>query len=415
VSRHFDTDPFPGRPRILFVGHGDSSHTHSWIELLEGAEINVRLFSLPSGAPPQTWPVRTYVSTYKTPALDQATRRQLFSHRRIARLAKYGYAQVALSSVRRLPERWLASVVREWRPDVIHTFGLRGGGEFYFGARERYGLGGIGRWLLQLRGASDLTLDRLDPERAPFLRRILADADQVLADNRVDLGFACELGVSERQITPMVTVPGTGGVDFEALASRWQGPTSSRRLILWPKAYEFFQSKALPVFEALKIAWDRLGDCEIVMLAAQPETIAWHRTLPEPIRRASRIVERIPRREVLEMMGRARVMLAPSLLDGTPNAMFEAMASGAFPILSPLDAIRAVVEDGTNTLFARNLYPHEIADALVRAMSDDVLVDEASRRNLELVGRIASRDAIRPTIVEYYHALAAGAHAELAR
>lgn len=405
--RTFDTDPYPGRPRILFVGYGDSSHTHSWIELLDGAELNVRLFSLPTGAPPPTWDVRTYVSMYRTPALDPANRRQLFSHRRAPRLAKYAYGQLVHDSVRRLPERWLAEVVRQWRPDIIHTFGLRGGGEFYFGARKRYGLAGIGRWLLQFRGASDLTLDRLDETRAPEIRAMIAEADQVLADNRVDLGFAAELGMNESQLTPMVTVPGTGGIDIDALSSRWSGPTSSRRLILWPKAYEFFQSKALPVFEALKLAWDRIEPCEIVMLAAQPETIAWHRTLPEPLRNASRILERIPRAEVLAMMGRARVMLAPSLLDGTPNAMFEAMASGALPILSPLDTIRPVVGEPDNVLFARNLYPHEIADALVRAMSDDRLVDDASRRNLELVGRIANRATIRETIREYYAELAA--------
>jgi hypothetical protein len=404
--RTFDTDAYPGRPRILFVGYGDSSHTHSWVDLLDDAELNVRLFSLPTGAPPASWDVRTYVSMYKTPALDPANRRQLFSHGRAARLSKFAWSQMTLGSVRRLPERWLADVIREWRPDVIHTFGLRGGGEFYFGARKRYGLEGIGSWLLQFRGASDLTLDRLDEMKAPEMRRMIAEADQVLADNRVDLGFASELGMKESQLTPMVTVPGTGGIDIDALRSRWSGPTSSRRMILWPKAYEFFQSKALPVFEALKLAIDKIEPCEIVMLAAQPETIAWYRTLPESIRSVSRIVERVPRDEVLEMMGRARVMLAPSLLDGTPNAMFEAMASGAFPILSPLDTIRPVVSAEENVLFARNLYPNEIADALVRAMTDDGLVDAASRRNLELVGRIANRATIRKTIREYYGELA---------
>ena len=45
-------------------------------------------------------------------------------------------------------------------------------------------------------------------------------------------------------------------------------------------------------------------------------------------------------------MTRARVMLAPSLVDGTPNSMFEAMASGALPIVSPLETIRDEVKRG---------------------------------------------------------------------
>ncbi len=54
----------------------------------------------------------------------------------------------------------------------------------------------------------------------------------------------------------------------------------------------------------------------------------------------------------------------------------------------------------------RNLYPHEIAQALSRAMSDDILVDEAAKRNLEVVRRRADRSKIGPRVVEYYKALA---------
>jgi glycosyltransferase involved in cell wall biosynthesis len=99
-------------------------------------------------------------------------------------------------------------------------------------------------------------------------------------------------------------------------------------------------------------------------------------------------------------------MLAPTLIDGIPNSLYEAMASGAFPILSPIETILSVVKNEENVLFARNLYPHEIADALARAMTDDALVDAASQKNLELVRRVASRDLIRPRVIEFYEWLA---------
>ena len=64
----FDADPYPGRPKILFVGPAESTHTRSWIDLLDKSELNVRLFALPSvsglGLPPENWKVRTYVTTY---------------------------------------------------------------------------------------------------------------------------------------------------------------------------------------------------------------------------------------------------------------------------------------------------------------------------------------------------------------
>jgi glycosyltransferase involved in cell wall biosynthesis len=132
-------------------------------------------------------------------------------------------------------------------------------------------------------------------------------------------------------------------------------------------------------------------------------------TLPEEMRRSMRLRDRVPRAEALDAMKRARVMLAPSLVDGTPNSMFEAMAAGALPVVSPLETIVPVVKDGRNVLFARNLYPEEIASALVRAMTDDALVDEAARLNLELVGRVANREEVRARVVKFYDSLAAEA------
>ena len=46
ITGHFNSDPFPGRPRILFIGLGENTHTHSWIDLLEDAGLIVRVFCM---------------------------------------------------------------------------------------------------------------------------------------------------------------------------------------------------------------------------------------------------------------------------------------------------------------------------------------------------------------------------------
>jgi glycosyltransferase involved in cell wall biosynthesis len=143
------------------------------------------------------------------------------------------------------------------------------------------------------------------------------------------------------------------------------------------------------------------------MIGMIPETRMWYWNLPERIRQVCHPEDRIPRDKMLALMVQARVMLAPSLVDGTPNSMFEAMAAGAFPIVSPLETIRPLVENERNVLFARNLYPDEIAEALCRAMSDDDFVDRAAERNLEIVYKKANRSEIRPRVIEYYERLAA--------
>jgi hypothetical protein len=407
MNGRFSSDPFPGRPRILFIGLGENTHTHSWIDLLEGNHFNIRLFSMPTGSPPDDWTTRTYVTSYHGPRIRSNSRTPLYPANSARRFVKRQVARaMGMRDVEALAGRWLAKIVREWRPDIIHTLGIEQGGEFYLHVRRKFGLDGIGKWVLQTRGGSDLALTHLDPVRRKQLVDVLGSCDQLISDNEQNLHIARELGVREEQLATIAPVPGTGGIDVESLHQKWLGPTSSRRIIVWPKAYDSAWGKMLPTFEALKLIWDRVQPCEIYMLSMNQESKMWFWSLPENIRRSCRPLERVARSEVLKIMPKARVMLAPALIDGVPNSLYEAMACGAFPIVSPIETILPVVKDEENVLFARNLYPNEIADALARAMTDDALVDAAAQRNLELVRRIANRDLIRPRVIEFYERLA---------
>ena len=408
MNSSFETDAYPGRPKILFIGPGDSTHTHSWVELLENEPFNVRLY-IPPGlvSPPDNWKVRTYITAYERGPLDPTIRKRLIDKGKARRLVDRNVARARSRTwnSNRYAEEWLAQIIRSWRPHIIHTFSLEAA-EFYFTVRRDYRFENAVKWVLQTRGGADLAWSHHNPELRGKIGEVLRACDQLLSDNTQNFRIGRELGVREEQLSSIGTVPGTGGIDVKELAERWNGSPSTRRVILWPKVYEWPWSKAMPIYEALKLSWDRIQPCEVEMLAATPDARMYYWTLPEDMRRACHLRERVPRSEALRVMTRARVMLAPSLVDGTPNSMFEAMAAGALPIVSPLETIRPLVKDEENVLFARNLYPEEIATALIRAMMDDELVDEAARRNLELVSRIANRDEVRARVVKFYESLA---------
>ncbi len=494
-SKEFDIDPYPGKPKILFIGHSQSTHTHSWIDLLSGSEFNIRLFGVPTGYPPVNWKIHTYVTIQQLPeGLDSDIRqclhptpedwmgyraeaqerdRQLrardeeFQRKagerneeverqwqalkkspvyRLSALAIRGLDRI--NSVLGMPriyqelrtppvvpedsavkpgvlkdiplvippqpkavsaEAWLARIIQEWQPDIIHTLGLDHdqGGFFYYGVRKTFGLEKHGKWVLQLRGGSDLTLNRHDPEMVVRIREVLKECDRIVCDNTRNIDYAEEMGVPREKFAEIVPIPGTGGIDLEGFSNASDVmPSQRERIALWPKAYNCPWSVALPVFEALKIAWDRIKPCTIHMLAMTPDARMWYNALPPDIRPHCHVRDRIPRQEVLSLMQQSRVLLAPSLVDGVPNTLYEAMATGAFPVVSPLETIASVVEHERNVLFARNLYPHEIADALIRAMNDDALVDGAAQRNLDLVRRIADRTSISRRVSAFYGILA---------
>ena len=299
---------------------------------------------------------------------------------------------------------YLAELITTWQPDIIHTLGINPASYFFLDTLKRHGLKGIGKWIVQARGGPDLELNRLQTFHRKRIQDVFMECDGFIADNEKNYQNALELGIEPSRCAPFGRVPGTGGLDFDKLANLRQGKPSTReRLIVWPKAYECPQSKALPVFEALCIAAEKITQpFHIFMLASIPETRAWFAALPIRIKNVSSIMERVPRSEVLSLMGRSRVMLAPSILDGIPNSLLEAMALGTFPIVSPLETITPVVKNKINVLFARNLYPQEIAEALVNAMEDDELVDNAAEKNFELVKSIADKHIIKKKITTFY-------------
>jgi glycosyltransferase involved in cell wall biosynthesis len=407
MTTSFDADQYLGRPRILFVGLANSSHTHSWIELLANEPINVRLFSSSDYLPPDEWKVKTYVTAYNSGQLDPDLRVRLFDKGKGARFVDRMAAKVGRrpQEIAELKLKWLSEVVQRWQPDIIHTLGLDAA-NFYFAARRKFGLEQISKWLLQTRGGSDLALAHVNPQLRENIGEVLRACDQFLSDNLENFRIARELGVADSQLAEIAPIPGTGGIDVDSLASDGQALPSSRRMILWPKAYECPWSKALPVLEALKMCWQEIQPAEVEMLALDNETHSWFLTLPPEIRQRCRTTERVPRNRALQLMRKARVMLAPSLVDGVPNSMYEAMAAGALPIVSPLVTLRPLVTEGRNVLFARNLYPEEIATALSRAMTDDALIDAVAENNRELVGRLADRNDIRARVIRFYEDLA---------
>jgi glycosyltransferase involved in cell wall biosynthesis len=317
----------------------------------------------------------------------------------------------AMSACRRLYQRnegsWivsrLAQVIKDWQPHLIHTIGIDPAGFYAFEAIRRQSGTFRGKWVLQVLGGADLELTRFQDA---FRRRIAIMADVaacIMCCNQRNVDHLLSLGVPVGRISP-TRIPGSGGIDVDSLSTGTE-PSSRRRLILWPKGYEAPWSKALPVLEALHDAWPQIRPCRIVVLAASPELRAWLPTLPDDMRAAIAMHDRVPLSAAHAFLRQARVMLAPTLIDGLQISLLEAMAAGALPIVSPLSSFPPALVDGQNALFARNLYPNEISAALCRAMADDALVDQAAAANLPLVRGIADLHTTAPAVVAVYRDL----------
>ena len=88
----------------------------------------------------------------------------------------------------------------------------------------------------------------------------------------------------------------------------------------------------------------------------------------------------------------AWVSVSPSVHDGTPNTLLEAMACGCLPIAGDLESIREWVVDGENGLLVDPNDPIAVARAIVRGLSEAGLREEAARRNVALIEARADRN-----------------------
>ena len=391
-------DYFPGRPKILFVCLMKSTHTHSWLSLLKDMNINVRAFAV-DGVIPNYFNLSPHLLTdnylYRFSGKD-------FYWNKLGIIMR-GSAILFGKDILSLDNLFLARAVRAWKPDIVHTLGLEPASYVFLKAREILGSKQKAKWIVTARGGPELTIKSNIPEVAENLANVFRACDQFIADNQHNYDLAMNLGLEKHKMCSLGVVPGTGGIDIDSIISKGDIlPSKKKRIILWPKAYECPASKALPVFEALTLCWDRISPCEVYMTAMTQETMMWFMNLPEHIRKSCHISERIPRSDLLDIMLRSRVLLTPSLTDGIPNVLYEAMASCVFPIVSPIDTLQNIVSEEDNVLFARNLYPNEISNALIRAMNDDELVDSAAKRNVELVKSIANKNIIANNVYKNY-------------
>lgn len=389
------------KKKILFIGPAHGSHTHAWVNLLDHSQFEVRVFGVQNSDANSGMKCFTYNFDKHFPFTGPLNQNWVHQAYRIF-IKKF---LLRGESVDFQEKYWLSRIIKVWQPDIIHTLGFDAAAYFYLEVKKLFKFDYSGVWVTTVRGGPELAVFRLLPEKEKKIKEVLTDCDQLIADNNENYQIAIQMGLNPKKVSSLGFVPGTGGVDIEGLMKLRKKKTAESRLILWPKAYECIASKATPVLEAIKIAWPKIKPCKIIMTATMPETALWFETLPAEIKKFCQIGARLDRDELLKIMGKARVLLAPSLLDGIPNSLYEAMATGALPIFSPLETIKKVVKDKKNVLFARNLYPEEIAQALVKAMNDDKLVNAIVQNNFRLVKVIADRKKIAQKVNAYYDQL----------
>lgn len=397
--------------RILFVGELQSSHAMNWIDLLAPFKGEFEIQGLHIGIAP---PPEMNYPIFKVSDLSILEKRgfifNLGSHNFALRrndsewedlVRAVGYIH-GFGDYNKLQLDNVVRVLQAFRPHIIHTLGIFPASAFFL--RVLYlspDLGCNPTWIVQARGGPDIALNRKNPGLSPEIKAILSYCHCFIADNQQNYNFALDMGLAPEKISMTGPVPGGGGIEPSAFGEV-PLPSQKERLILWPKAYNCIQSDGMAVLEALRLALPYIGDFHLIATAAIPDVEYWFNDMLGIYGTRVEIHGRLPHEQLLEIYHTARVLLAPSLSDGVPNSMYEAMASNTVPILSPIETLLPLFVDKVHTIYAPNLNPPAIAKALVSAMNDDVLADNIAMTNRAYLPLLAGREAVRSRVVAMY-------------
>ncbi|MEK7506517.1 MAG: glycosyltransferase family 4 protein [Patescibacteria group bacterium] len=110
----------------------------------------------------------------------------------------------------------------------------------------------------------------------------------------------------------------------------------------------------------------------------------------------------VPNQKLPDYLKLADVFVRPSLSEGLGTAFLEAMAAGLPIVATPVGGIPDFLKDGETGLFCQPREPSDIADKIVKLLSDEALRREISQQGRTLVEKNYNWQTIAIKFAEIY-------------
>ena len=99
------------------------------------------------------------------------------------------------------------------------------------------------------------------------------------------------------------------------------------------------------------------------------------------------ILGKMDNSDLMEYFKKSRTYVGASISDGLSTSMVEAMMHGTFPIQSHNSAANCFIDNGINGFIIDPWDINSIVNAIKNSLSDDLLVDNASKINTNVINK----------------------------
>ena len=253
-------------------------------------------------------------------------------------------------------------------------------------------------WAARYRGVARLT------------RRVLRRATALHADCRRDLDLATAAYGWDAS-RPGAVLPSNGGIrsslfqrapaDADVLARL--GIPRDRPIVLNARGFRTYVRNDT-FFASIPRVLAHHPDAVFVAGGMADDARALAPLAALGVEAAVRLLPVVSPADMAQLFRAAEIAVSPSVFDGTPNTLLEAMACGAFPVVGDIASVREWVVDGENGLLHDPASPDDMARAIVRALDDDGLRARAAAHNSAEIAERADIDRVMLRVEALYAA-----------
>ncbi|GAA3779668.1 glycosyltransferase [Flavobacterium ginsengiterrae] len=372
--------------KILFVSMS-SIHVLRWIENLKNTDHELYWFDvLGRGSLDTEIDVKQFIS-WKKRKLPQI-KGEFFLYKKMPKVYNF-----LLPYIEKTANEVLEEIVKEIKPDIIHSFEMQSCTYPIIKAMNKYSKI---PWIYSCWG-NDLFYYQKYSSHVNQIKKALRRIDFIHTDCQRDYFLAKTLGFNGKNLG---VIPGGTGYNIKELKD-FRIPIEKRKIIL-VKGYQNIFGRGLNVVKALEKIQEQLKDFEVVVFGSHKPVIDYIAEKKLPFKIYHR--HDLKHDELLHLMGKSLIYIGNNISDGMANTLLEAIVMGAFPIQSDPGGVSAeIIEHNKNGFLIENPEDIElIKNVALNAVNNFKLLKTAQELNFKIASSRLDYDFNKKKVLQLY-------------
>ena len=298
----------------------------------------------------------------------------------------------------------LNRIVNKIKPDAVHALRIPFEGMLGAQLSAKYPLA-VSIW------GNDLTLHAKGSwMMGEITKATLRRADALAADAARDIRLGKLWGFSEKKQT--LVIPGNGGISLSDIRLIAEDGLSGlnwlprdHHIIINPRGFRPGSVRNDTFFKSIPYVLAKVPNTLFLCcsMAGQPEALEWVRQLK--IEKNVILLPTLKQTDLWPLFARAEASVSVSQHDGTPNSLLEAMSLGCFPIAGDIESVREWIVPGENGILIDPDSPEQLANAILCAIGNESLREQAAEKNRELILTRAEKSVVSASLAAFYRQL----------